>query len=112
MVGDGLVSNGTHNNPGVCFQSARVLVGLFLLDLVVVLLLVLLWFEASGLGMLDLRFGRGVRHLGLVRQGVSAVVCSDFSLLTRLRRWACRATLTHAKGGALDLASKVEPKLR
>ena len=50
--------------------------------------------------------------MGLVRQGVSAMVCSDFSLLTHLRGWACRATLTHARGGALDLASKVEPKLR
>ena len=56
--------------------------------------------------------GGGVSHLGLVRQGVSAMVCSDFSLLTHLRGWACRATLTHARGGALDLASKVEPKLR
>ena len=27
VVGDGLVSIGTHNNPGICFQSARVLVG-------------------------------------------------------------------------------------
>ena len=50
--------------------------------------------------------------MGPVRQGVSAVMCSDFSLLARLGGWACGASLTHARGGAPDLVNKVQPKLR
>ena len=56
--------------------------------------------------------GGGVRLLGLVREGMSVVVCSDFSLLVRLVGWTCRATLTHAWSGAPDLVNKVKPKLR
>ena len=69
VVGDGLVSIGTHNNPGICFQSARVLVGC------------LCWTQRrfccpcwSGLGLrawrvLDLRFGRGGSALGAGARG-------------------------------------------
>ena len=56
--------------------------------------------------------GGGVRPLGLVREGVSVVVCSDFSLLARLVGWTRGATLTHARSGAPDSVNKVEPKLR
>ena len=112
VVGDGLVSIGTHNNPGICFQSARVLVGC------------LCWTQRrfccpcwSGWGFGPggcwiCVLGGGVRLLGLVREGMSVVVCSDFSLLVRLVGWTCRATLTHAWSGAPDLVNKVEPKLR
>ena len=69
VVGDGLVSIGTHNNPGICFQSARVLVGC------------LCWTQRrlccpcwSGWGLrawrvLDLRFGRGGSALGAGARG-------------------------------------------
>ena len=50
--------------------------------------------------------------MGLVREGVSVVVCSDFSLLARLVGWTRGAKLTHAGSGAPDSVNKVEPKLR
>ena len=78
-----------------------------------VLLPVLLLFEASGVGGVGSAFwAGGVRPLGLVREGVSVVVCSDFSLFARLVGWTRGATLTHARSGAPDLVNKVKPKLR
>ena len=56
--------------------------------------------------------GEGVRPLGLVGEGVSVVVCSDFSLLARLVGWTRGATLTHARSGEPDSVNKVELKLR
>ena len=84
-----------------------------LLDSAALLLPVLVWLGASGLeGVGSVFWAGGVRLLGLVREGMSVVVCSDFSLLVRLVGWTCRATLTHAWSGAPDLVNKVEPKLR
>ena len=83
-----------------------------LLDSAALLLPVLVWLGASGLEGVGSVLCGGVRLLGLVREGMSVVVCSDFSLLVRLVGWTCRATLTHAWSGAPDLVNKVEPKLR